>query len=95
MLYVRGRGQKADIIEQNFTLGNIYNCRILGLFLPWTLAMFFPKEWNAQSEHLAVAAGHVKAFSERCLTYDSDALYATLGILDRLSKDKQDPVYNL
>jgi hypothetical protein len=95
MLYVCGQGQKADIFARNFTLGNVYSNRTLGLFLPWTFAMSFPKDWNVQSENLAVAARHVKAFSERRLTYDSDALNATLGILDRLSKNDQDPVYHL
>ena len=95
MLYVCGQGQEADIFKQNFTLGNIYSNRTLELFLPWTFAMSSPKDWNVQSESLAVAARHVKAFSERRLTYDSDALNATLGILDRLSRDENDPVYHL
>ena len=95
MLYVCGQGQEADIFKQNFTLGNIYSNRTLELFLSWTFAMSSPKDWNVQSESLAVAARHVKAFSERRLTYDSDALNATLGILDRLSRDENDTVYHL
>jgi hypothetical protein len=46
----------------------------------------FHRSYNVQSESLAVAARHVEAFSERHLTYDSNALNATFGIINRLSK---------
>ena len=52
-------------------------------------------EWIVQSKSLSVAGRHMKAFSERRLTYDSDALNAVLGILDHLAESDEDPVYHI
>ncbi|KAH7350397.1 heterokaryon incompatibility protein-domain-containing protein, partial [Pyrenochaeta sp. MPI-SDFR-AT-0127] len=85
MLYVCNQDMRSDIIGEDYMLGDIHGHRMLQLFVPWNSPMPAQDDWNVQSKNLNVAGRHMKAFSERRLTYSSDALNAILGILDHLS----------
>lgn len=95
MLYVCNEDMRADIAQQDYMLGDIHGQRMLQLFVPWDSPMPAQDDWNVQSKNLNIAGRHMKAFSERRLTYDSDALNAILGILNHLSVNDEDPVYHI
>lgn len=95
MLYVCNESMQGDVDERNYQLGDIHEHRTLSRFVPWNVPLPGVDQWPTQSNSLGSAGRQMTDFSERRLTYDTDALNAILGILDRLSKNKEDPVYHI
>ena len=93
MLYVCSQAMKGDAAEKDYMPGDIHSHRTLQLFVLWTSPMSDQGTLTVQSRSLSIAGRHMKALSERQLTYGSDGLNAILGILDHLSCDARDLVY--